>query len=89
MSARHAQQYRSWIRSQARAASHLPIAVVDGPSAPQELGERGYWTTPSGRTIVRHPNAYGYPTLYHCSTRRVEVGRDWLAARCIPAEVVA
>lgn len=56
-----------------------PIVVVEGSQAPAEGGESYYWTTPSGRTIVRYPNAYGYRTLYHASTRRVEVGAAWLA----------
>lgn len=58
-----------------------PVVVVDGDIRPHMAGEHGYHTTPSGKTIVRHPNAYGWRTVYHCSTLRVEVGRDWLAER--------
>lgn len=43
-------------------------------------GRSYYWTTPSGKTEVRHPSAYGWPTLYHASTRRVVVGADWITA---------
>jgi hypothetical protein len=83
---RHALQYRSWLRLQAQAASHLPIAVVDGEASPVVVGESAQWTTPGG-SPVRYPNAYrrawGKP-VYHCSTRRVVVGRQWLTARSIP-----
>lgn len=58
-----------------------PVAVVEGYVAPRLAGRSYYWTTLSGRTIVRHPNAYGWPTLYHASTRRVEVGADWIVAQ--------
>jgi hypothetical protein len=32
----------------------------------------------SGKTIVHHPSAYKWPTLYHPSTRRVTAGAGWL-----------
>jgi hypothetical protein len=57
----------------------IPVEIVDGDVAPRVAGESYYWTTPSGKTIVHHPSAYGWPTLYHASTLRVEVGRDWFA----------
>lgn len=57
--------------------SPYPIVFVDGSQAPRLVGRSYYWTTPSGRTEVRHPNAYGWPTLYHPSTLRIEVGRDY------------
>lgn len=68
-----------------RAAADLsgtpyPIVVVAGDSPPRLEGRSYYWTTPSGRTVVRHPNAYGYRTLYHPSTRRIVVGSDWVVA---------
>jgi hypothetical protein len=56
----------------------MPVEVVPGAQAPSVAGETYYWTTPSGKTIVRHPNAYGWRTLYWPSTLRVEVGADWL-----------
>ncbi len=55
------------------------VEVTYGMQPPREVGESYYWTTPSGRTIVRSPNAYGWPTWYHKSTRHVEVGYVWLA----------
>jgi hypothetical protein len=58
-----------------------PVCVIPGASAPTCEGAGYYFTTPSGKTVVHHPNAYGYRTLYHCSTRRVEVGARWLAVR--------
>jgi hypothetical protein len=64
---------RMWVGSRA----NMPVEVVDGKIAPREVGSGYYFTTPSGKTIVRYPNAYGWRTLYHPSTLRIEVGRDW------------
>ena len=73
-------------RTAARRAAGLspydsrPVFVIpEGYLSPRELGESYYHTTPSGKTIVHYPNAYGWPTLYHGSTRRVVVGEKWLA----------
>lgn len=89
VSARHAAQYRSWLRQQASVGTYrCPVVAVPGKAAPRTAGEAGYHTTPSGKTIVRHPGAYGYRTWYHCSTLRVEVGVAWLAARGIPVAAV-
>ena len=68
-------------RLHAGAHSTTPVAI-DAPAAghdpaPGLAGQGFYWTTPSGKTVVHHPNAYGWPTLYHGSTRRVEVGLEW------------
>jgi len=57
-----------------------PVRVTHGFSAPREAGESYHWTTPSGLTRVWYPGAYGWPTMYHASTRRIEVGIHWLAA---------
>jgi hypothetical protein len=57
------------------------IEYVDGFAAPKLVGQSYYHTTLSGRTVVTYPNAYDYPTLYHASTRRIEVGRGWVTAR--------
>jgi hypothetical protein len=91
ISPRHAQQYRAWLRAQApHAETYAPIVVVDGTQAPQRRGTGYYFETPSGQ-ICHHPNAYrrafGRP-IYCASTVRVEVGREWLAAKCIPVEAV-
>jgi hypothetical protein len=66
-----------------------PIVITGDDKSPAIAGESYYWTTPSGKTIVRYPNAYGYRTLYHASTRRIEVGRDWLFARGLVTVPVA
>lgn len=58
--------------------SPYPIVFVDGFAAPALKGRSYYWTTPSGKTEVSHPNAYGWPTVYHASTRRIEVGKGWV-----------
>lgn len=55
-----------------------PIVDVDGFSPPKVEGYGYYHTTLSGKTVVRYPNAYGYRTLYHPSTKRIVVGRGWL-----------
>jgi hypothetical protein len=60
--------------------ARYPIQIVDGHRPPRVVGQDYYWTTPSGKTIVRHPNAYKWPTVYHGSTRRVAIGRDYCAA---------
>ncbi len=74
---------RTAIRRVASADSRgsRPVIVIDGDTPPGWAGESYYHTTPSGLTIVRHPSAYGWPTLYHASTLRVEVGVDWLAGQ--------
>ena len=59
--------------------SFATVKIVPGDAPPRQVGRSYYWTTPSGKTEVRHPNAYKWPTQYHGSTRRVEVGRVWLA----------
>ena len=73
---------REWVRRQADAyGTRYPVEVVEGHKAPTLEGESGYYTTLSGKTRVMHPGAYKWPTIYHCSTIRVEVGADWLSAR--------
>lgn len=64
--------------------SACPVRIVDGNVAPRICGEGFYWTTPSGKTIIRHPSAYKWPKRYHASTRRVEVGREFLATLAGP-----
>lgn len=58
-----------------------PIRIVDGSAAAPELVGRSYYHTTPGGKLVRYPNAYGYRTIYHASTRAITVGRDWLFAR--------
>lgn len=57
-----------------------PVYVISGDAPPAKRGKSYYHTTPSGKTIVHYPNAYGYRTMYHPSTLRIEVGAQWLAA---------
>ncbi|HEY2250918.1 MAG TPA: hypothetical protein VGH74_07640 [Planctomycetaceae bacterium] len=66
-------------RQAANAHSNCPVDLVDGDAAPRMTGRSYYWTTLSGKTEVRYPNAYGWPTWYHCSTLAVTVGREWFA----------
>ena len=64
-------------RRVACAESHVPVCTVPGNAEPVLTGEGWYFTTPGG-TYIRHPNAYRWPKVYHASTRRVEVGEDWM-----------
>jgi hypothetical protein len=71
-------------RTRARRAAGLrpydsrPVHVIPGGAMPPKLiGHSYFFTTPSGKTVVRYPSAYGWPTQYHCSTRRVVVGERW------------
>lgn len=57
-----------------------PVVAVQRAEAPEWRGHSFFHTTPSGKTIVRYPNAYKWRTLYHPSTRRIVVGLDWLLA---------
>lgn len=57
---------------------NVPVVMVAGSQEPTMQGSSYYHTTLSGRTIVRHPSAYGYPTLYHPSTRHIVVGADYI-----------
>ena len=73
-------QRRAILRSADQPQTNIRIDVIPGIAlAPRSIGQSYYWTTPSGKTIVRHPSAYGWTTLYHPSTRRVIVGEQWLA----------
>ena len=74
---------RRAIKRRIDAPNHVYVVVVEGSqkrenSQPKLVGNPGYHTTPSGKTIVNHPGAYGWSTVYHCSTERVEVGRNWI-----------
>jgi len=76
-----------WVRRAIKrligAPSHVDVVIIEGSkkqknSPPKLVGHAGYHTTPSGKTIVTHPGAYGWRTVYHCSTEHVEVGRNWI-----------
>ena len=47
---------------------------------PQLLGTGGYWTTKTGKPIY-YPNAYKWFKVYHHSTRRIEVSREWICRK--------
>lgn len=67
-------------RERTGANNAWPVEFVLGDSPPRIMGEGFHWTNRSG-DLVRHPSAYsrkGWRSLvYHHSTKRVEVGRDW------------
>lgn len=56
--------------------ANMPVEIVDGDAPPKVCGEGFHWTTPGGKPI-RYPNAYKWEKVYHASTIRVEVGRNW------------
>jgi hypothetical protein len=59
----------------------MPVVVVDGSAGPKVRG-RGFQYETKGGTVIDHPSAYskfGWSNMVYChSTRRVEVGREWL-----------
>jgi hypothetical protein len=64
-----------------RQYDHLPVVVVDGGAAPEQMGSAWRYETLGGRPIL-HPSAYaakGWSNMrYIPSDRRVEVGSDWI-----------
>jgi hypothetical protein len=58
-----------------------PISIIPGDSQPKEVGESWSYVTKTGKPI-HHPSAYsrkGWSSMvYKSSTRRVEVGEDWV-----------
>ena len=62
----------------------MPVVVVTGDSEPTVLGRSFQYETKGG-TVINHPSAYGKfgwsNMVYRHSTRRVEVGREWLSRR--------
>ena len=71
---------RAVLQSAGETQANIHIQIIPGIAlAPRSVGQSYYWTTPSGKTIVHHPNAYRWPTWYHPSTRRVIVGEQWIA----------
>ena len=61
----------------AGAQNNTPVGLLEDATPPRIAGRSYYWTTPAG-TPVRYPNAYGWPTVYHSSTRVVVAGKRWL-----------
>jgi hypothetical protein len=78
--ARRAAAAESRVRRELQLASCHPLEIILGYVEPHTSGRSHYWTTPSGKTEVRHPRAYGWPTRYHHSTLRGVVGADYLAS---------
>lgn len=68
--------------------NNLPVEIVEGNSEPTEKGRSWHYETKGG-TYIAHPSAYskfGWSNMvYVGSTRRVEVGYGWLAARGLVA----
>lgn len=60
---------------------HPPVEIVEGSNPPRERGDSFHWETKGG-TRIYHPSAYsrrGWSNMvYVGSSRRVEVGREWL-----------
>lgn len=55
------------------------VKIIKGSKeAPKLSGETFYYTTLSGKTIIRHPNAYKWKMWYHPSTISLTVGEIWL-----------
>jgi hypothetical protein len=75
---------RREIRKACEAGKELTVHVVDGDCAPRKVGTRGHHETRGG-SWVRFPGAYskrGWGNMrYVCSTRRVEVGAEWVAQK--------
>lgn len=76
---------RRIIRFAAGVTHPYPVVVVPGNAAPALKGRSYHYTNKSG-DIIYHPSAYkrawGKP-IYHHSTLRVEVGKDWFNANFI------
>ena len=71
-------------RQYAGAEANLYVEVLPGGDAPHVAGRSYYWVTPGGRPVhypAAYRRAYGRP-VYRPSSRRVEVGVDWLTTRC-------
>lgn len=55
-----------------------PMTVNEEDSCgPRIAGHSYYFTTPGGKRI-NHPNSYGWPMVYHHSTRTINVGANWI-----------
>lgn len=73
----------AWIARRALGERNsIPVEFAAGATEPHIEGEGWHFRTRGG-TYVRHPSAYsrrGWSNLvYHASTRRIVVGRDWPA----------
>ncbi len=74
---------RAILRSAGETQTNITIEIVPGIAlAPRSVGHSYHYETKSGRRIW-HPSAYsrrGWSSMVYCSsTRRVQVGSDWIA----------
>lgn len=64
-----------------------PIFIIEGEGSPAMQGSPGFWSPPSGKNLKKYPayqNMYKKHMNYHKSTRKVEVGVQWLMENRIP-----
>jgi len=54
-------------RMHCRDGANHPVKIIEGNSAPHFTGSAGYFTTMSGKTIVKYPNACEL-LLHKCSS---------------------
>lgn len=63
--------------------TNVPVYLIHGQLSPRRVGVRGGHFTRGGSRI-RHPGAYGRcgwsNMIYRCSTQRIYVGDQWVAA---------
>jgi hypothetical protein len=78
---------RRLARKAVRAHNTCPVRFLFNDDPPQLFGESWYYTTPSGKTRIRHPNAYHWPKSYHSSTLEVVVGVYWFRNQLSPEEL--
>jgi hypothetical protein len=74
---------RAILRSAGQKQANIHIEIIPGIAlAPRTLGQSWHYTTRTGIPID-HPSAYskrGWSSMvYHHSTRRVQVGGDWIS----------
>ena len=78
------------VRQLAGARNNTPVKIIEGESPPELKGNPSHYTTKTGR-IIYHPSAYsktGWSNMiYHASTLRVEVGREWLKGNLTDEEI--
>lgn len=78
---KHRTQLRKIARTTNQFCDPVSVVIIGGNQQPILTGEGFSWKTRGGRTIY-HPNSYakrGWSNMvYSPSTRRVEVGIEWL-----------
>jgi hypothetical protein len=73
-------QLRQYIRRLANSVGKsYRIVLVDGGMSPCRMGRSGYNVPTRGKPVVAWPSTYYGRSYYWAhSTRRIEVGSDWL-----------